>query len=255
MGNTVKEKPKPLISIITVVLNDVKNIENTIKSVINQEYKNIEYIIIDGGSTDGTLQIIERFSDYISFWISEPDEGIFHAMNKGIHKTHGEYVCFLNSGDTYKFNFLKTVFFDNYSEVIDCYHSNMYLIKNTEIVGVAKPIKKLSNIFYHMGNPLLHPTLIVRKIVFESVGNFDLSYKLAADHDWVYRVIKSGAITFYVDVICVNFLLDGASSSNDALDESRSILEKNGLSYLSSNIIYLFIRFVVKTYANSFKIR
>lgn len=251
----MKEKNDLLISVITVVLNDANNIEKTIKSVINQNYSNIEYIIIDGGSDDGTLKVIERFGRYISHWVSEHDEGIFHAMNKGLRKAKGDYVCFLNSGDIYESEFLKTTFLDKYSIEIDCYHSNMHLIKGGQIAGIAKPIKNLNMIRYHMANPLLHPTLIVKRSLFESIGNFDLTYKLAADHDWVYRLIKSGANISYVDVTCMYFLLDGASSSNNALQESKDILKKNGLGYLQSNVIYCFIRYFVKKYANSFKIQ
>ncbi len=251
----MKEKDELVISIITVVLNDVNNIEKTIKSVISQNYSNVEYIIIDGGSDDGTLKVIERFNRYISHWVSEPDEGIFHAMNKGIQRAKGDYVCFLNSGDFYKNDFLKTTFLDKYSIEIDCYHSNMHLIKADEMVGIAKPIKNLNMVRYHMANPFLHPTLIVKKLLFETVGNFDLTYKLASDHDWVYRLIKSGANISYIDAACVCFLLDGASSSNRALIESKNILKKNGLGYFKSYVIYFLIRFIVKKYANSFKIQ
>ena len=90
----MKEKA---ITIITVVYNDIKHIEETIKSVINQTYKNIEYIIIDGGSTDGTLGIIKKYEKYINYWVSESDKGIYNAMNKGVKKTTGDYLYFLNS--------------------------------------------------------------------------------------------------------------------------------------------------------------
>ena len=92
---------KPLISIITPVLNDARFMEQTIKSVINQDYKNIEYIIIDGGSTDGTLDIIKKYADKIDLWVSEPDKGIYDAQNKGVFKAKGKYFAVLNSGDYY----------------------------------------------------------------------------------------------------------------------------------------------------------
>ena len=90
----------PLISIITVVLNDEKNIENTIRSVIDQEYKNIQYILVDGGSTDLTLEIIKKYKDFISVLVSEKDQGIYDAFNKGLKLAKGDLIGFVNSGDT-----------------------------------------------------------------------------------------------------------------------------------------------------------
>ena len=97
-------KERPLISIITPVLNNAEYLEQTIQSVIDQDYDNIEYIIIDGGSTDGTLDIIKKYNDKINFWISEPDKGIYDAQNKGVSRATGKYFAVLNSGDFYAEN-------------------------------------------------------------------------------------------------------------------------------------------------------
>lgn len=94
-------KNNPLISVVTVSYNAVGTIEQTLLSVINQTYPNIEYIIIDGGSTDGTVDIIKKYADEIVYWISEPDKGIYDAMNKGIKKANGEWINFINAGDSY----------------------------------------------------------------------------------------------------------------------------------------------------------
>ena len=89
------------LSIITVNLNNKDGLQKTIDSVISQTYKDFEWIIIDGGSTDGSKELIENYSDYVSYWVSEPDKGIYNAMNKGIKQSHGEYLQFLNSGDIF----------------------------------------------------------------------------------------------------------------------------------------------------------
>ena len=92
-------KTKPVITIITVVLNDEQNIEKTILSVLNQNYKNVEYVIIDGGSTDNTIKIIEKYNQEIAFWKSEKDDGLYDAFNKGLEKATGDLIGFVNSGD------------------------------------------------------------------------------------------------------------------------------------------------------------
>ena len=119
---TISLNNRPLISIITVVFNCEKYLEETIKSVINQTYDNIEYIIIDGGSSDGTLDIIKKYEDKITYWVSEKDGGIYDAMNKGIELSHGEWINFMNGGDIF---FNKTV-------IEDVFLSNNF--KNIDIV-------------------------------------------------------------------------------------------------------------------------
>ena len=100
-GNMSNTSQFPLVTIVTVCLNAVRTIEQTIQSVIRQTYKNIEYIIIDGGSNDGTLDIIKKYEQHITKYVSEPDEGLYDAMNKGISMAHGEYVLLLNADDSY----------------------------------------------------------------------------------------------------------------------------------------------------------
>src|ERR1700739_123500 len=130
----------PLVSIITVVYNGSKYIEQTINSVLNQSYKNIEYIIIDGGSTDDTLNIIKRYESKIDYWQSEPDEGIFFAMNKGISLAKGELIGIINADDFYLPGTVKNVVEADNVYHADIYHGDMqYISEKGEPLSSAKP--------------------------------------------------------------------------------------------------------------------
>ena len=237
---------KPKVSVITVVLNNVNNIKKTIESVLHQKYPNIEYIIIDGGSTDGTLDVINKYKGKINYLISEKDEGIFSAMNKGINVSTGEYICFLNSGDHYSENFLEDYLIKNYSSDIDIYHSNLILLKDNRVIGKQKPLIEFKKMLNHMGNPLLHPTVLSKKYIFLEIGKFNLKYTLAADHDWCFNAIIGGYKLFYLDKYNLFFDIDGVSNSNRALKESQLILESNGLQLIYSRLIY--VKLVIKKF-------
>ncbi len=161
---------KPLVSIITVVYNDEKCLEGTILSVLNQSYKNFEYIVIDGGSTDKSLNIIKKYNDSINYWVSEKDFGIYHAMNKGCKLALGDGLIFLNSGDKFVGNVL------NEKLQFPCLLPCKVKEKNGEIWD-----KKISNIRY--GMPTSHQAMIFnnKKILY------NLSYKISSDYDFFIR--------------------------------------------------------------------
>ena len=139
----------PLISIITVVYNGEKYLEQTINSVINQTYKNIEYIIIDGGSTDGTLDIIKQYEQHIAYWISEPDKGQSDALNKGIKKANGQVLGWLNADDYLLPNALKKfIHFYNNNNNYDFYYANYQWVNEHGILlKIIKPYKRYSYLF------------------------------------------------------------------------------------------------------------
>ena len=177
---------KPLITIITITYNAADTIENTIKSVIEQTYSNIEYIIIDGGSKDGTVEIIKKYSKKISYWISEPDKGIYNAMNKGINHAHGAWINFMNAGDT---------FFDkNTIDNINFKSLNNQVIK---VIYGDTIIKKKGKSFTKKGLPIkkIHRCIIgCHQSIFVSTTNvqdikFKESFKLAS----LYSSVKPGA--------------------------------------------------------------
>ena len=193
---------QPKISVVTVCYNAAETIEQTMQSVINQTYENIEYIIIDGGSTDGTVEIIKKYADKIAYWVSEPDKGIYDAMNKGIKVATGEWIGFLNSGDFYlDSNVLSSLIYKSLSykhpDVI--YGYTVYSFKYGKFVGRKLPLSK-----FRKTMPFGHPSTFVRtELMKESL--FDCSYKIAADYNFLYNLYTSNKQFCFVDVIVTDF--------------------------------------------------
>ena len=183
MKNIKKLNPK--ISIVTVCLNSVKTIERTIQSVLSQSYENIEYIIIDGGSTDGTLDIVNKYKDKVSFLISERDKGIYDAFNKGLKVFTGELIGFVNSDDYLlpdAMNILSE-YFNRYSKK-DFFFGSVK--KHWGILHGYKPWK----IFLSWGFYSSHSTgFFIKKDAAKIVGSYNLKYKYSADYDYFYRMI------------------------------------------------------------------
>jgi len=207
------------ISIITVCRNSEKTIEETIKSVINQTYTDIEYIIIDGKSTDQTINIIKKYQNIYSIkLISEQDKGIYDAMNKGINLTTGEVIGILNSDDFYQGNeviaIIMQLFKDKNPDAI--YADLQYIdrINNKHItrkwISGNYHEKKLNN-----GWIIPHPTFFVKKEIYNKYGSFNLKFKIAADYELLLRFLKIHKIKlFYLPRIIVNMNNNGVSSQN-----------------------------------------
>ena len=185
------EMTKPLITVITVVYNDVSNIEQTILSVINQIYPNLEYIIIDGGSTDGTVDVIKKYVNRLAYWISEPDKGIYDAMNKGVRKAKGKWVNFMNSGDLFASNdAVERIFNAKINDDIKVIYGSVFLKKNGKrILQKPFPICRISN---HMS--FCHQASFTRT---DSV-HFDLTYKIVADYKLFYDLYNSFGKTAFL---------------------------------------------------------
>ncbi|MDC0436864.1 glycosyltransferase, partial [Candidatus Pelagibacter sp.] len=176
---------KPLISIITVVLNDKDNIEKTILSVLNQNYKNIQYIIIDGGSSDGTIDIIKKYEKNIGFWVSEKDKGIYDAFNKGLKHTNGDLIGFTNSGDTLTNESLDYLvdYYNNYKE------ADFFFGAVKKHWGILHGYKKWK-IYFTWGFYSSHSTgFYIKKKAAKILGNYNLKYKYSSDYDYFYRMI------------------------------------------------------------------
>ena len=227
-----------LISIITPVLNGQDTIEDTIKSVLGQSYKEIEYIVIDGGSTDGTVRQVKRYSNRISKLISEKDNGIYDAMNKGIRLSSGDIIGILNADDVYANDLvLDTVAKEISKNQVDaCYGDLVYVDKdNTDKVIRYWKSRKYEKGLFKKGWMPPHPTLFVRKWVYEQHGVFDLTYRFAADYELMLRLLyRCGIRGAYIPELLVKMRIGGMSnrSVGNLIKKSREdyrAMRANGL--------------------------
>ncbi len=212
------------ITVITVCLNSVNTIEKTLKSVINQGYTDLEYIVVDGGSTDGTLEILNRYGTFIDRWISEPDNGIFDAMNKGIELSTGDVIAFLNSDDWYEINTINIVAKVFIEEDFDCICCDNYVVKKDgSTVYYNATDKSLNDLYFRM--IYFHSAIFCRKEFFKKKGNFNLKYKIAADYDWFLRIVRQGIRVCNIHKPVFTFCYGGISSVNeiDCAREARQI--------------------------------
>lgn len=217
----MKMSEGPLVTVITVVYNGINTIEETIQSVINQSYSKIEYIIIDGASNDGTLEIVKKYENKIDLLISEPDKGIFDAMNKGLTKVNGEWVIFMNAGDMfYDVNVITNTFKENVSN-IDMLYGDVSLYDESDTYFFRSKTNKIKiNL-----NAVCHQSVFLRAKLHPP---FLLDFKLSADHEIIYNFVKKGNIK-YLD-FCISRILIGGVSSNlkDTRIEKFKVTFKNG---------------------------
>jgi len=188
------------ISIITVVKNDSEHLEQTIQSVLSQTYSKLEYIIIDGGSNDGTIDIIKKYSDKITYWVSEPDKGVYDAMNKAIAASTGDYVNFMNSGDTFHDkNVLSNMRFDEIAFGNNCFYGDVNEIQDDGIHRIKpKPFFETSLKFLGIG--ICHQTMFFPGDVIRRM-KYDLQYRIVSDYDLAYRMYKEKVNFVYRDVL------------------------------------------------------
>jgi glycosyltransferase involved in cell wall biosynthesis len=181
---------QPLISLITVVYNGETLLADTLQSAVNQTYKNIELVIVDGGSKDNTVAEARKFSSHIGTLISEKDNGIYDAMNKGIKAAKGEWVYFLNAGDSFYDNNVLTDLFSGDLSGIDLIYGKVQTVNEpTGIDYITGEPVRFKDFFGKY--PICHQATFTRKSCFESIGYYDTRYKLAADTEWFARFFKA----------------------------------------------------------------
>lgn len=229
----------PRVSVITVCLNSAEFIKDTVESVINQSYPNIEYIIIDGKSTDNTIEIIKSYGEKITKLISEPDSGFYDAMNKGISLVTGEFVCILNSDDI----FIDKSVIENVIEIFkntgtDCVYGDLYYVrrKNTNKIIRHWITGEFKTGAFKKGWHPAHPAFFLRREIYENNGVFDLSFPLAADFELMLRMLENFKISsVYLPVPLIKMRLGGVTNRNvsDIIKQNIECVhafEKNGLT-------------------------
>lgn len=206
---TSRPLQEPRITVITVVYNGKAHLEQTIQSVLNQSSSNIEYIIVDGGSTDGTLDIIRKYDDRIDQWISEPDEGIYDAMNKGLRLASGDLIAFLNCGDWYNPGVLKDVA----AEYLRGKNGDMVIAGKWTLAfeDLDLEIHVSPSLRFSLGIPISHPAMFVPRNVYDKIGKYDLQYRFGADFDMLVRLYRRGVKFHFIDTKILNYRTCGAS--------------------------------------------
>lgn len=235
------------VTIITVCLNSASTIEKTIQSVLNQSYADIEYIIIDGKSTDGTLDIINKYKNKFAGRMtvySEKDGGIYHAMNKGIKRSHGDIIGIINSDDWYEQSAVE----DSVTAILESGKRNVITYGFMRFYDNENEESILFNRHEFLNRKMItHPTCFVSKSVYKKIGLFDTKYKLAADYDFIVRAYKGGIEFIPIYKLISNFKLGGASSSVKLTQEVIKIKRKNSYNTKAEYLKEMFFYRITET--------
>lgn len=262
------------LSIITINLNNKDGLQKTIESVISQTYKDFEWIVIDGGSKDGSKELIEKYSNHISYWVSEPDKGIYNAMNKGIRVARGEYVEFLNSGDIFCDNKTLDSFFPARKEA-DILYTNAFSRKGDKLERINYQNDYLT--CYRLTKRTInHQSAFIKRTLFDEYGLYDESLKIVSDWKFFFEtIVVRKCSVCHVDQDTIIFDASGISSTHPelmreerkivlkqflpeyAIDDYMSRLEMNELlnHRLTRKLISIIYRIVIKLEKNGIIIK
>lgn len=228
------EFKEPRVSVITVVYNGERTIEATIRSVLAQTYKNIEYIVIDGGSSDATMDIVRSLESGLAFWSSARDNGIYDAMNLGLTLSSGSIVGLLNADDWLAPDAIAKIVAGFTSDDIDFVYADAFIVDlEGQLIGkkMAEP-NLAAALPYRM--PFAHQTLYVRRRVLEKLGPYDTAYRLSADLDFVCRLVGKGFNGHYIREPFSFFREGGASGGLRTFRETRRVAVAHGMSPVRS---------------------
>lgn len=247
----------PTVTVITVTYNSVNEIESTIQSVLTQTYPKIEYIIIDGGSTDGTLDTIKKYQDRITYWISEPDKGIYDAMNKAVIKAHGEWVIFMNSGDAFYSDktlsqIFKTGTTDIYKQYGILYGDRCNIYHNRKEIIKAEDIQHIENFM-----PFCHQAALTRTHLIREMP-FDTRYQLGADYDFFLKSYHKGVQFKKINLCIANYESEhGVSSTHvrQAKKESLQLRFNNKLCQWLPRYLVFDVRYTIGNILRSINLK
>jgi glycosyltransferase involved in cell wall biosynthesis len=214
------------LSIITINFNNADGLKKTIESVVSQTLDKYEYIIIDGGSSDESVEILENYSDKISNWISERDNGIYHAMNKGILKSHGDYCFFLNSGDYFVDDMVLEKVYNNLHHE-DVIFGNLQVCLKGKIVGKSVGKEKLSFLDIYSG-VIKHQSSFIKRQLFYLYGLYNEDLKILSDWEFFIKTIGLGGATYrYINLDISYFDNNGISNNSGYIvaEERKTIIE------------------------------
>lgn len=219
------------ISVITINYNNKLGLEKTINSVVNQSYKDFEFIIIDGNSTDGSQDLVELYKSKVHYSISEPDTGVYNAMNKGIKVANGEYLLFLNSGDFLVDNDVLSKVLPELDSSISIYYGNIFYSKNEVQVLLNRPPDQLS-FSYFLEYSLPHPASFIKKDLFERYFYYNENLKIVSDWEFfIYCICKQNESYKYINIVVSDFDNAGISSNTENLSkiiaERRKVLQNH----------------------------
>lgn len=230
----------PILSIIIPTFNSRLSLRRTLQSIINQKWDKFEIIVIDGGSLDGTIEIITNrdYDKKISYWVSEPDNGIYQAMNKGIKQAKGEWIYFLGSDDRFcNDEVLMNLSLENITNDVDLIYTNtIYVNNNGDFVINKQEPKKISSYFLFTNN-ICHQGLIARKRLFLEIGYFDESLKIKSDHDFQLKCYFNNKKFEYKNIFLSEYCIEGFSGNN--IKKLRKELILMTSRYYPSFIVYL----------------
>lgn len=221
------------LSIITINYNDKVGLAATFESIFKQTYQDFEFVVIDGGSTDGSKALIEQYADKIDYWVSEKDTGIFNAMNKGIKAAKGDYLLFLNGGDTFYNQEVLANVMQQISNAYQIYYGDVQRVFNDGTKKIKTYPEKLKFSFF-VDSAIAHQSAIVKRTLFEKVGYFNENYKVFADWEFfVCAICKYDVPYQHLDLIVVNYDMGGISSQSDIQKKYKTEKELTYQKYFS----------------------
>lgn len=244
--------PTPTFSVITVTYNAEKVLEGTIESVLSQTYPHVEYIIIDGASKDSTLTIVEKYRPHIDTFISEPDKGLYDAMNKAIALATGEYLCFLNAGDSFhNENTLQQMIDSIKGDVLpDVLYGETALVDSTNqfirMRRLSAP-EALTWKSFKQGMLVCHQAFVAKRTLVEP---YDLRYRYSADFDWCIRVMKKASTLHHTHTTLIDYLEEGVTTHNRkaSLNERFRIMAKHyGVISTTAHHAWFILRLLTKS--------